>query len=80
MDATKLLGLAAKFKDVPGIIVQAGIVAGELAALAELIADNHNRAKAVLSEADQVELDMIHAETLALIDAFDAELGKAAAR
>jgi hypothetical protein len=80
MDLSKLLELAGKVGDVPGVLVQAGLAAGEIAKLAELIVANHARAKVALSAADVADLTAIHAETLTAIDAFDAELAEAAAR
>ena len=78
MDISKLFELASRFKDAPDVVEAVGAVALDLAVLIDRIRDNHVRAAKVLTAGDQAELDGVHAETLAMIDAFDAELAKAA--
>lgn len=80
MDVTKLLNIAAQFPDVPEIIEAGATVALDVAVLIDRIRDNHARAQHVLAAGVPAELDAVHAGTLAAIDAFDAELAKAATR
>ncbi len=80
MDIKKLFDLAGRF-DEPAEIAELVLTsARDLAALMALIAANHARAKRALDAADREEIEAVYRETLALIDAFDAELAKAAAQ
>jgi hypothetical protein len=78
MDIAKLFALADRYKDVPGMAHSAVEAASAVATLIGHVMANHARAQRILSQGERAELDAVHAETLAAIDAFDAELAKAA--
>jgi hypothetical protein len=69
MDFGKLLDIAIKL-NVPGLVAQ-GI------AFVEEVKANAARAKHVLSDGEQAELDQIHTEALAAADRLDAKLANA---
>ena len=72
MDILKLLNLAAQL-NIPGLVEQ-GI------AFVNEVKTNAARAKHVLSDGDQAELDAIHAQALAAADRLDAKLADAEKR
>lgn len=72
MDVLKLLEIAGKL-NVPGLVAE-GI------AFVAKVRENAERAKDVLVSGERAELDMIHAEALAVSDRLDAALAAAEKR
>lgn len=79
MDLKKLLD-AALASGIPELIESARALAIDTVALISLAKANHDRAGDMLKFGTPEEIEAVHVETLALIDAFDAELAQAAAR